>query len=70
MIIWRTNQSLSDGLYSEMLESIQFNHKNKEQFYTTFYDENNLDVFNRLLPFYGEIISLSLIHISEPTRLV
>ena len=29
MIIWRTNQSLSDGLYTEMLESIQSNHKNK-----------------------------------------
>ena len=70
MIIWRTNQSLSDGLYSEMLESIQFNHKNKEQFYTTFYDKNNLDIFNSLLPFYGKIISnmmtdLGLQHISK-----
>jgi len=70
MIIWRTNQSLSDGLYSEMLESIESNHKNKEEFFTTFYDKNNLDVFNNLVPFYGEIISnmmtdLGLEHISR-----
>ena len=70
MIIWRTNQSLSDGLYTEMLESIQSNHKNKNKFYTTFYDENNLDIFGKLVPFYGNIISnmmtdLGLQHISR-----
>ena len=70
MIIWRTNQSLSDGLYTEMLESIQSNHKNKNKFYTTFYYENNLDIFGKLVPFYGNIISnmmtdLGLQHISR-----
>ena len=70
MIIWRTNQSLSDGLYSEMLESIKSNHENKKEFFTTFYDKNNLDVFNNLVPFYGKIISnmmtdLGLEHISR-----
>ena len=70
MIIWRTNQSLSDGLYSEMIESIESNHENKKEFFTTFYDKNNLDVFNNLVPFYGKIISnmmtdLGLEHISR-----
>ena len=64
MIIWRTNQSLSDGLYTEMLESIQSNHKNKNKFYTTFYDENNLDIFGKLVPFYGtfEVVDVLPIH--------
>ena len=53
-----------------MLESIESNHENKKEFFTTFYDKNNLDVFNNLVPFYGKIISnmmtdLGLEHISR-----
>ena len=54
MLIWNSNIKLPQNLHDEIINKIQKNHINKEDFYTSFYKE--YDKFMFLIPYYGEVI--------------
>ena len=60
MIIWTKNQRLPSDLYHKVTKTIKLNHKDKEKYYTTYFDdsktEEKIKFFRNLMPFYDEHI--------------
>ena len=56
MIIWTKNQPISDILCNQIIKNIKLNHKNKDEYYTNFFDDQSKDVLQELIPFYKPIM--------------
>ena len=60
MIIWTKNKRLPSDLYHKVTETIKLNHKDKEKYYTTYFEgaktDEQISFFKDIVPFYGERI--------------
>ena len=60
MIIWTKNALLPSDLYHEVIKNIKLNHKNKEEYYSTYFvsakNEKQVSFFKSLMPFYDEYV--------------
>tara|TARA_Y100001972_G_C7510770_1_gene258094 strand:+ start:52 stop:639 length:588 start_codon:yes stop_codon:yes gene_type:complete len=76
MIIWTKNQRLPRDLYREVTKTVKLNHKNKEKYYTSYFEgprtNEQVTCFKSLMSFYDENIEcmtkdLGLYHKSKYT---
>ena len=55
MLIWSANKKLPENIHTEIINGVQENHNNKEEFFSSF-DISGKNFTDLLVPYYGNLI--------------